>query len=41
VVSDVTAVVREALVNVARHARASSVVLSIHATTSHLTVPIT
>jgi signal transduction histidine kinase len=39
-VSDVTAVVREALVNVARHARASSVVLSIHATTSRLTVTV-
>jgi signal transduction histidine kinase len=39
-VSDVTAVVREALVNVARHASASSVVLSIHATTARLTVTV-
>jgi len=39
-VSDVTAVVREGLVNVARHASASQVVLSIHATTSRLTVTI-
>jgi signal transduction histidine kinase len=39
-VSDVTAVVREGLVNVARHAVASSVVLSIHATTARLTVTI-
>jgi signal transduction histidine kinase len=39
-VSDVTAVVREGLVNVARHAAASTVVLSIHATTSRLTVTI-
>jgi signal transduction histidine kinase len=37
---DVTAVVREGLVNVARHARASTVVLSIHATTARLTVTI-
>ncbi|HET9841539.1 MAG TPA: GAF domain-containing protein, partial [Nocardioides sp.] len=40
VVSDVTAVVREGLVNVARHASASAVVLSIHATTARLTVTI-
>jgi signal transduction histidine kinase len=40
VVSDVTAVVREGLVNVARHASASAVVLSIHATTTRLTVTI-
>ncbi|HEY3527727.1 MAG TPA: GAF domain-containing protein [Nocardioides sp.] len=39
-VSDVTAVVREGLVNVARHAVASTVVLSIHATTARLTVTI-
>lgn len=39
-VRDVTAVVREALVNVARHAQASAVVLSIHATTSRLTVTV-
>ncbi len=39
-VSDVTAVVREALVNVARHASASTVVLSIHATTARLTVTV-
>jgi signal transduction histidine kinase len=39
-VGDVTAVVREGLVNVARHARASTVVLSIHATTARLTVTI-
>ena len=39
-VSDVTAVVREGLVNVARHASASTVVLSIHATTGRLTVTI-
>ncbi len=39
-VSDVTAVVREGLVNVARHAAASTVVLSIHATTNRLTVTI-
>lgn len=39
-VSDVTAVVREALVNVARHAGADSAVLSLHATTSRLTVTI-
>jgi signal transduction histidine kinase len=40
VVSDVIAVVREGLVNVARHASASSVALSIHATTTRLTVTI-
>ena len=39
-VSDVTAVVREALVNVARHASASTVVLSVHATTTRLTVTV-
>ena len=39
-ISDVTAVVREGLVNVARHAAASTVVLSIHATTNRLTVTI-
>lgn len=39
-VSDVTAVVREALMNVARHATASAVVLSMHATTSRLTVTV-
>jgi signal transduction histidine kinase len=39
-VRDVTAVVREGLVNVARHAAASGVVLSIHATTARLTVTI-
>jgi signal transduction histidine kinase len=39
-VSDVTAVVREGLVNVARHASASAVELSIHATTARLTVTI-
>jgi signal transduction histidine kinase len=39
-VSDVTAVVREALVNIARHATASTVVLSMHATTSRLTVTV-
>jgi signal transduction histidine kinase len=39
-VSDVTAVVREALVNIARHASASTVVLSIHATTARLTVTV-
>lgn len=39
-VSDVTAVVRESLVNVARHASASAVELSIHATTSRLTVTV-
>jgi signal transduction histidine kinase len=39
-VSDVTAVVREALVNIARHASASAVVLSIHATTTRLTVTV-
>jgi len=39
-VSDVIAVVREGLVNVARHASASAVVLSIHATTARLTVTI-
>ncbi|HET7070842.1 MAG TPA: GAF domain-containing protein, partial [Nocardioides sp.] len=40
VVRDVTAVVREGLVNVARHAAASTVALSIHATTTRLTVTI-
>jgi signal transduction histidine kinase len=39
-VRDVTAVVREALVNVARHASASTVDLSIHATTTRLTVTV-
>jgi signal transduction histidine kinase len=39
-VGDVTAVVREALVNVARHAEASTVALSIHATTNRLTVTV-
>jgi signal transduction histidine kinase len=39
-VSDVTAVVRESLVNVARHASASAVELSIHATTARLTVTV-
>jgi signal transduction histidine kinase len=39
-ISDVTAVVREGLVNIARHASASRVVLSIHATTTRLTVTI-
>ena len=39
-VSDVTAVVREAWANVARHASASTVVLSIHATTARLTVTV-
>jgi signal transduction histidine kinase len=39
-VSDVTAVVREALVNVARHASASTVVLSVHATSARLTVTV-
>jgi signal transduction histidine kinase len=40
VVSDVTAVVREGLVNVARHASASAVALSVHATTTRVTVTI-
>jgi signal transduction histidine kinase len=39
-VSDVTAVVREALANVARHASATAAVLSLHATTSRLTVTV-
>ncbi|MGC4110945.1 MAG: GAF domain-containing protein [Nocardioides sp.] len=39
-VSDVTAVVRESLVNIARHAAASEVQLSIHATTTRLTVTV-
>jgi signal transduction histidine kinase len=39
-VSDVTAVVREALVNVARHAAARTVVLSIHATSTRLTITV-
>ena len=39
-VSDVTAVVREALVNVARHASASTVALSVHATSARLTVTV-
>jgi signal transduction histidine kinase len=39
-VGDVTAVVREGLVNVARHSSASKVQLSIHATTARLTVTI-
>ncbi len=39
-VGDVTAVVREALTNVAKHADATAAQLSIHATTSHLTVTI-
>jgi signal transduction histidine kinase len=39
-ISDVTAVVREALVNIARHASASTVALSIHATTNRLTVTV-
>ncbi len=38
--SDVTAVVREALTNVAKHAEARSAHLSLHATTSQLTVTI-
>jgi signal transduction histidine kinase len=37
---DVTAVVREALTNVAKHAEARSAHLTLHATTSHLTVTI-
>ncbi len=39
-VRDVTAVVREALTNVAKHAKATSAQLSIHATTSQLTVTV-
>jgi signal transduction histidine kinase len=39
-VRDVTAVVREALTNVAKHARATAVQLSVHATTAQLTVTI-
>ena len=39
-VRDVTAVVREALINVARHATATAVALNLHATTSRLTVTI-
>ncbi len=39
-IRDVTAVVREGLTNVAKHARAVSAELSIHATTSQLTVTI-
>jgi len=39
-VRDVTAVVREALTNVAKHAHATAAQLSIHATTSRLTVTI-
>ena len=39
-VGDVTAVVREGLVNVARHSSAANVQLSIHATTARLTVTI-
>jgi signal transduction histidine kinase len=39
-ISDVTAVVREALINIARHAAASAVELSIHATTARLTVTV-
>ncbi len=39
-VRDVTAVVREALTNVAKHANATSAQLSIHATTSQLTVTV-
>jgi len=37
---DVTAVVREALTNVAKHAEAHAAHLTLHATTSHLTVTI-
>jgi len=37
---DVTAVVREALTNVGKHARASAVVLTVHATTSQLTLTV-
>jgi two-component system, NarL family, sensor histidine kinase DevS len=40
VARDVTAVVREALTNVARHAEAGTAQVSIHATTSQLTVTI-
>jgi signal transduction histidine kinase len=39
-VRDVTAVVREALTNVAKHAHATAAQLSIHATTSQLTVTV-
>jgi len=39
-IRDVTAVVREALTNVAKHAHATTAQLSIHATTSRLTVTI-
>jgi signal transduction histidine kinase len=39
-VRDITAVVREALINITRHATASTVVLSMHATTSRLTVTV-
>jgi signal transduction histidine kinase len=39
-VRDVTAVVREGLVNVARHATASTVALNLHATSNRLTVTI-
>jgi signal transduction histidine kinase len=37
---DVTAVVREALTNVGKHADASAVQLTVHATTSQLTVTV-
>jgi signal transduction histidine kinase len=37
---DVTAVVREGLINVARHASASNVALNLHATSNRLTVTI-
>jgi two-component system, NarL family, sensor histidine kinase DevS len=37
---DVTAVVREALTNVGKHADASAVVVTVHATTSQLTVTV-
>ena len=39
-IRDVTAVVREALTNVAKHAHATAVQLSVHATTAQLTVTI-
>ena len=39
-IRDVTAVVREALTNVAKHAQASAAQLSVHATTAQLTVTV-
>ena len=37
---DVTAVVREALTNVGKHAHASTVAVTVHATTSQLTLTV-